>query len=129
MKIIIAVATVLGVIIVAAIVGFIILRRYRRNKAMGSVNGQQPKRDGTLPIRSSDVSSHTSVQAPPAAEDDLYEPQYHPKVELGNLYLTGGRLQVKVNEADDIAVADQDSNDTDNSEGEDEQSSPNNNTC
>jgi hypothetical protein len=88
------------VVIVTGIVGYILIKKYKQR--------QDAKGGKTIVVSGIDGNNVSSIRAAvPNAQDETYEPQYHPKVEIGNIF-----GNAKMNHADDVRM-DLGHNDTD----------------
>ena len=94
-KIAIVASLVVLFVIVAVVVGVFVYRKHKADQAAG--------------VPTSEFASASSDKQGQNAED-VYEPQYHPKAELGSIFGAGfdpDRQREKVNKADDVDQEDE----------------------
>lgn len=92
-KLIIIFAVLVVVIIAGSIASYFIYRRYKTKKLLENASKQTK-------VNNDSVGRDSMGQSNMVGDEEKYEPQYHPKAELGNIF--GGKIS-KVNKADDVA--------------------------
>jgi len=86
---------VLGALVIVAAIIFLIL-----SLVLLYLCVKKKMQDKTASIRTEEQSRHRRASVP--AEEEDYEPQYHPKADLGDIYNNPDKIRAKINNADDV---------------------------
>lgn len=100
------VAVIVALIIVSVIAGVIIYKKCK--KPSGTLDINQ-----TVKSNPAEASSNNNLNNSPGPEEENYEPQYHPKAELGNIFTGKTDPNRKINNADHLEEI-KDQNDEEN---------------
>jgi len=84
----IIIGVIIAVCAVLTLIGWLLYRRFKK----GSSQVIKSKPDQT-----------NSAIGSPGQDEEEYEPQYHPKAEIGNIFGDSDKQKKKVNQADDVA--------------------------
>lgn len=110
------IGSIVAVIIVGAIIGAVIYKRYQAKVVEMSEKIQSKQLDQSSKIDNSQMSKPEMASG--MADDEKYEEQYHPRVAAVDIFGNGDIIK-KANEADDVNVHNVDDSD----ESDDQQSS------
>ena len=87
----IAIGVVVGSVAVLSVIGFFIYKHFKKQQ----------------PIIKSKPENTVDSKSPIKEDDEVYEDQYHPKAEIGDIFADSDKKKQKVNEADGVSKVDE----------------------